>query len=304
MKLPKNKALTADLMILLSALLWGGEYVVVKDMVDYLPPNWINAFRFIAAAAIMFPFIRKRLKTSGIGEIKAGLLLGFFMFGGFTAQTIGIQYTTAAKSGFLTSTYVIMVPFIYWLIRRRFPGVRSMISAVICIIGISFISLEGDLSLNPGDLLTILAALFFSGSIIGFDYYAKKYDPLNLTFVEMLSGGLISLGAALVFESVPTGISWGALEIFQIFYLVVLGSLLCHILSNVAMKWAESSHASILWSLESVFALVFGIIFLREGISIQSLIGFSLVFIAVVVNETGKTSKIETLGPAATDTSH
>lgn len=285
--------MTADLMILLSAILWGGEYVVVKDMVDYLPPNWINAFRFIAASIIMLPFIWKRLKNTSSGEFKAGLLLGFFMFGGFTAQTIGIQYTTAAKSGFLTSTYVIMVPFIYWLIRRRFPGVKSLISALICIAGISFISLEGDFRLNPGDGLTILAALFFSFSIIGFDYYAKKYDPINLTFFEMLSGGLISLIMALRFESVPSGISWGGLEIFQIVYLVLLGSLLCHLLSNVAMKYAESSHASILWSLESVFALIFGIIFLHEGINLQSVIGFILVFAAVIVNETGNKRKVK-----------
>ncbi|MBI9107406.1 MAG: EamA family transporter [Spirochaetales bacterium] len=301
MRLRNNKILIADLMILLSALLWGGEYVVVKDMVEYMPPNWINAFRFIAAAVILYPFIRKRIKLAGAGELKAGLLLGFFMFGGFTAQTIGIQYTTAAKSGFLTSTYVIMVPFIYWLIRRSFPGIKSLVSAVLCILGISFISLDGDLGLNPGDMLTVLAAFFFSLSIIGFDYYAKKYDPLNLTFIEMLFGGLLSLVLALIFEPVPTGINWGALEIFQILYLIILGSLACHLLSNVAMKWAESSHASILWSLESVFALIFGIIFLHEGLTAQSVIGFALVFAAVIVSETGNIHIVEKVEKTGAD---
>lgn len=299
MKLLKNKVLTADLMILLSALLWGGEYVVVKDMVEYLPPSWINASRFISAAIIMLPFIRKRIKKTSIGEIKAGLLLGFFMFGGFTMQTIGIQYTTAAKSGFLTSTYVIMVPFIYWMIRKIFPGVKSVISAAICLAGIAFISLDGDLSLNKGDMLTLVSAVFFSGSIIGFDYYAKKYEPLNLTFVEMFSGGCISLVLALLTEPVPTGISWGGPEILQVLYLVLLGSLLCHVLSNVAMKYAESSHASILWSLESVFALIFGIIFLHEGLTLQSVIGFILVFAAVIISELDIVRKPDKAAPVA-----
>ena len=294
MNIRNNKILLADLMILLSALFWGGEYVVVKDMVGYLPPNWINAFRFIAAAGIMYPFIRKTMKKSCRGEIRAGVLLGFFMFGGFMTQTIGIQYTTAAKSGFLTTTYVVMVPFIYWVLKRKFPGVKALVSALICIIGISFISLEGGgLALNPGDLLTVLAAVFFSCSIIGFDYYAKKYEPLNLTFYEMFSGGLMSLAVAAVFEPVPDISGWGGLEIFQVLYLVLLGSLLCHVLANVAMKWAEPSHASILWSLESVFALIFGIIFLREGLSSQTVIGFILIFASLIVSETGSLKKAE-----------
>lgn len=83
-------------------------------------------------------------------------------------QTIGIQYTTAPKSGFLTSTYVVLIPFVYWLLRKKIPGVRVLISAAICIMRIAFISLDGNLKMNKGDLLTILAAVLFTGSIIGF----------------------------------------------------------------------------------------------------------------------------------------
>lgn len=283
----KNKTLTADLMILLSALLWGGEYVVVKDVLEYLPPNWINAFRFLAASPLMFLFFRKTILKLNRSEVKAGLILGVFLFGGFTLQTIGIQYTTAGKSGFLTSTYVVMVPFLVWILRKKFPGVKSLISALVCTAGISLLSLDGGLNFNPGDLLTIGAAVCFSGSIIGFDYYAKIHEPLNLTFVEMLAGGLMSLILALMTEPVPVNLNFSGTEILQLFYLVVLGSLLCHVLSNVAMKWAESSHASILWSLESVFALLFGIVFLQEVINIRMTFGFLLVLAAVVITELG-----------------
>lgn len=281
----KNKKLTADLMILLSALLWGGEYVVVKDMVEYLPPNWINAFRFVAAALLMIPLFYKRLRSLSWKEVKAGMFLGVFLFGGFNLQTMGIQYTTAGKSGFLTSTYVVMVPFVVWAIRRRFPGVRVFIGAGLCMAGIALLSIDGGLKFNPGDLLTLAAALCFTGSIIGFEYFAKIYEPVNLTFAEMLTGGLLSLFAASLSEPVPADLVIGGFEVFQLLYLVLLGSLLCHVLSNVAMKWAEAAHASILWSLESVFAFILGIIFLHEQVNFRMAAGFLLILAAVLLTE-------------------
>lgn len=275
-------------MIFFSALLWGGEYVVVKDMLDYLPPNWINAFRFITASLIMIPLFYRHIRSMSKEELRGGAILGTFMFGGFTLQTVGIQYTTAAKSGFLTSTYVVMVPFIVWVFKQKFPGLKSLISAGVLIAGISFLSLDGTgKGLNRGDMLTLGAAICFAGSIIGFDYYAKRHDPINLTFIEMLSGGLMSLVSASLTEAFPSPAGYGAYEIFQLLYLVLLGSLLCHVLSNVAMKWAEPTHASILWSLESVFALIFGLIFLHEDLTLRMGIGFILVFAAVLLTELG-----------------
>ena len=154
--------------------------------------------------------------------------------------------------------------------------------------GISLLSFEGhNAGFNKGDLLTLGGALSFSGSIIGFDYYSKRNEPINLTFLEMMSGGLMSLFLALFTEDVPSVAGIGSFEIFQILYLVLLGSLACHLLSNIAMKWAEAAHASILWSLESVFALIFGVIFLHETINIRMGFGFILILAAVILTELG-----------------
>ena len=285
--LPRNKSVAADLMILLSALLWGGEYVVVKDVLDYLPPNWINAFRFICASLLMLPLFFRTIFRLNRRELKAGFLLGILMFGGFTLQTIGIQYTTAGKSGFLTSTYVVMIPFLVWLLRRSFPGWRAMLCAFICLAGFALLSFEGGGSFNRGDLMTLAAALCFGCGIIGFDYYAKIHRAINLTFMEMLTGGVFALILALFTEAVPREVSFSGTEIVQMLYLVVLGSLVCHLLSNIALKWTESTHASLLWSLESVFALIFGIIFLHEGVTLRMGFGFLLVLAAVIITETG-----------------
>ncbi len=283
----KNRTLTADIMILISALLWGGEYVVVKDALDFMPPNWINALRFILASIIMVPIFFRQIRSISKDEIRAGLLLGTFLFGGFCLQTVGIQYTTAGKSGFLTSTYVVMIPFITWRLKRKFPGIKAILSALICTAGFALLSLEGGLKFNSGDVMTIGAAVCFSGSILSFEYYSRKFEPINLTFVEMAVGGLLSLALAAATEKFPVDVSPGRVEIFQLLYLVILGSLACHILSNFAMRWSEAAHAAILWSLESVFAMVFGIIFLHEAITGRSIGGFILILFAVLLTELG-----------------
>ncbi len=274
----------AEIFLLISAFLWGGEYVVVKDAVAYLPPNWINAVRFLSASAILFVIFRKSIIKTSIQEIKAGIILGVFLFGGFALQTIGIQYTTASKSGFLTSVYVVIVPFAVWILKGKSPGVRAFISALVCIAGVAFISLENGFKFNPGDVLTLGAAVFYAGGIIGFDHYSKIYVPINLTFYEMFAAGIFSLIVFLGFESAPS-IQWGAYEISQMLYIIVLGSLVCHLLSNVAMKYLEAARASILYSFESVFALVLSAIFLHERFSFQAVIGFILIFSSLLISE-------------------
>ncbi|MDC7126230.1 MAG: DMT family transporter [Spirochaetales bacterium] len=287
----RKKSILADFMILSSALLWGGEYVVVKDVLDYLSPCWVNAFRFIAASLLMLPIFWRNFRNVSKKEVFAGFILGVFLFAGFTLQTVGLVKTTAGKSGFLTASYVVMVPFLVWLLKKEFPGFKALICAGILISGIALLSLDMGGGFNQGDLLTIIAAVSFACGIIGFDIYSKKYDPINLTILEMFTGGLLALVVAAFLEPVPNNISFGGKEILQLVYLVVFGSIVCHLLSNVALKWTNATHASILWSLESVFAMVFGILFLGEGMTLRIGIGFSLVLAAVLLTELGGKSK-------------
>jgi drug/metabolite transporter (DMT)-like permease len=278
-----RRVIKADLAILLASLLWGGEYNVVKYVIDVLPPHYINTVRFLLSFLILsLVFVRRIQKTTGY-DLKAGFVCGFFLFAGFAAETIGIQYTTASKSGFLTATYVVIVPFIVWLVHRRFPGMRIMISTFMCILGIYLLTSADISNLGVGDTLTLFSAFWFACCIIAIDHFSKRMDPVLLTVLELAFAGLFSLVAMLVTREPPPALTGSALV--SLGYLVFLGTIACHLLSNIAQRYTYSTHASIIFSLEAVFSLVFAVIFLGETFTRMMGLGFGLIFLALILTE-------------------
>jgi drug/metabolite transporter (DMT)-like permease len=278
-----RRVLKADLAILLASLLWGGEYIVVKNIIDVLPPYYINTVRFLLSFLILSLVFVQRIKKTTVYDLKAGFVCGFFLFVGFAAQTIGVQFTTASKSGFLTATYVVMVPFILWLVYRRFPGMQVLLSAFICMMGIYFLTASETFSLGIGDMLTLFAAFWFACCIIAIDHFSKRMDPVLLTILELAFAGLFSLVFMLATrEPSPTLTGYAFLSLG---YLVFLGTIACHLLSNIAQRYTYSTHASIIFSLEAVFSLVFAMIFLGETFTHLMGLGFGLIFLALILTE-------------------
>jgi len=278
-----QRLLKADIAILLASLLWGGEYIVVKDVIDILPPYYINTVRFLLSFLILSLVFFRRIKKTTLYDLKAGFVCGLFLFAGFAAQTIGIQFTTASKSGFLTATYVVIVPFIIWLLHRRFPGMRVLLSAFICMMGIYFLTASEMFNLGMGDGLTLFAAFWFACCIIAIDHYSKRMDPVLLTILELAFAGLLSL-AFMVVTREPSPTLTGS-SLLSLGYLVLLGTIACHLLSNIAQRYTSSTHASIIFSLEAVFSLVFAVIFLGETFTRVMGLGFALIFLALILTE-------------------
>ena len=278
-----GRVLKADLAILLASLLWGGEYIVVKDVIDVLPPYYINTVRFLLSFLILSVVFFQRIKTTTVYNLKAGFVCGFFLFVGFAAQTIGVQYTTASKSGFLTATYVVIVPFVIWFLHRRFPGLQVLLSAFICMTGIFFLTASESFSLGTGDMLTMFAAFWFACCIIAIDHFSKRMDPILLTILELAFAGLFSLIFMLATRE-PSPTLTGS-SLVSLAYLVFLGTIACHLLSNIAQRYTYSTHASIIFSLEAVFSLVFAVIFLGETFTQLMGLGFGLIFLALILTE-------------------
>jgi drug/metabolite transporter (DMT)-like permease len=278
-----GQVLRADFAILLASLLWGGEYIVVKDVIDILPPYYINTMRFLLSFLILSGVFVQRLKKTSIYNFKAGLVCGFFLFAGFACQTVGIQYTTASKSGFLTATYVVIVPFIVWSLHGKFPGMNVIISAVVCMTGIYFLTSAQMANLGIGDGLTLFAAFWFAGCIIATDHFSKRMDPILLTILELAFAGLFSL-VFMVGTREPLPTLTGA-SLLSLGYLVFLGTIACHLISNIAQRYTYSTHASIIFSIEAVFSLVFAVIFLGETFTLMMGLGFGLIFLALIITE-------------------
>lgn len=287
MKIHENgKKFTADLLLLLAAMLWGGGYAATKGALNNITPLYIMAIRFLCAGILISIIFFKTILKINLEDITRGFIVGIFLFLAFAAQTIGLNYTTASKQSFLTSVYVIVLPFLCWAVFKTKPTRKAVISAVVSLIGIGILSFRSNmqLNINIGDLLTLLAAVLFAAHIISIACFARKSNPIILSVVQIISAGIFSLLAAIIFEPSFSGIPRNAL--FPIFYLIVFSTMLGFLIQNTAQKYTSPDHVGILLSLESVFGTIISIIFLNEMLTTNMIIGCGIIFLSVLISET------------------
>ncbi len=280
----KRKSILADMSLLLVAIVWGGGFVAVKDALNTIAPFYIVAIRFIIATLLLCIVFWKKIKIITKKDIKAGFIVGIFLFGGFATQTVGLQYTTPGKQAFLTATYVVIVPFLSWVINQKRPDGYSIIAAFITLIGIGMLSLENSLNIGLGDSLTLLCAVLFAAQIVAISFFTSDIDPVVLTIIQLAVCALFSTAVAVIFEPVPR--EMGIQGIMSILYLGLFSTMLALIIQNVAQKYTTETHAAIILSLESLFGCLLSVILLGELFTSKMILGSIFIFIAVITSET------------------
>ena len=275
----------ADLGLLYCAMFWGATFPTMKILVGVYPPCWLLFLRFSAGAAMIYVFFHGRIARSLRRVIKDGAIIGFLLFLAITTQTIGLRYIGGGRSAFISATYVLMVPFMLWGMRKVFPGWLTIGAAVLCVAGMYLLS--GDESAGPdgyiGDMLTVICALSFAVQVIAISRYATDNDPVALSFAEFVTFAVMSLVSSAVFESPAEYLSMDG--IYELVFTIVFATFGCYMVQIIAQKYAEPSHATIIMSLESVFGLVASMIFLGETVTARMLAGCGLIFAAVLVSE-------------------
>ncbi|MCH4888614.1 DMT family transporter [Acidaminobacter sp. JC074] len=289
----KKKQYLSDISLFFVAAVWGGGFVAVKGALDTMTPFLLMAYRFVLASSIVYLFFHKKIGKISKEDLKVGAVVGSILYLAFATQTFGLQYTTASKQGFLTATYVVMVPILYWLFYKKRPKNKAILGSVLTIAGIAMVSLNKSLDFNPGDALTLLCALFFAAHIIALEYYTKSVDVLKLTFLQLSVAALLFVVSALLFE--PLVFNLTGAEISSIVYLAVFSTFLCYTVQTAAQKYTSSSHASIIMSLESVFAAVFGVLLLNEVMTPLMIMGCLLIFAAILIIEVDFKKKSDTI---------
>ncbi len=279
-----KKLLYADLSLLIVAIIWGSGFVVTKNALDNMTPYYILGFRFIISTVLLGLISYKKLKTISKKELKAGILIGLFLFFGFATQTVGLKYTTAGKQGFITATNVVMVPFMYWALTKKKPDAFEFFGAILCFIGIGILSSETNLTIGYGEFLTFLCAIGFAAHIVSVGYFAKDVDPFVISVIQLGTAAVLSFVFAFLFEPRIAKISTSS--IFPILYLGVFGTMVAFLIQNIAQNHTTSTHAAIILSLEAVFGSIFALIFLKEQFTLRFLIGCIAIFISVLASET------------------
>lgn len=280
----KNKKIISELSLLSVALIWGAGFIVVKNSLDYITPLWLLAARFsVAAVAITFIFFSK-IKKVNRGSLLAGFVCGVFVYFAFAFQTLGVQKTTASKNALLTSAYVVLVPFIFWIMMRTRPKIPQIIAAFLCFTGIAMLMFNGSFGkINIGDAYTLICGVLFAFQISLLGIYSKKYDPVALTIVQMVTCGVISVVIAVIFEDVPKNLGGNSLA--SILYLGLLSTCFAYLVQTVAQKYTPPSHASMIMSLECVIGCILSVIIFKDTFTPLMWAGSVLTFASVILSQ-------------------
>ncbi len=278
----KNKL--ADLALALVAVIWGTGFAASQMALDArLSPFQIMTCRFLISSVLMSIIFWREFKKIRLPEIKAGAVIGVFLFLGFAFQTIGLQYTTPSKNAFITATNVVMVPFIYWVFLKRKPDKYSIAGALLTIVGISFLTLEGSFNVSSGDLLTLVCALGFAGHIISIGYYTRKHSPIQLVIIQMIVAFVLSVLSLLYTQD---AVPLSAKGSFAVLYLGVLSTTVAFLIQNIAQKYVSATKTAIILSTEAVFGTLSSVIFLGESLNIKMIAGCVIIFTAIIITET------------------
>ena len=272
--------------LLLVAFIWGVAFVVVKSALDYIPPIWMLALRFTLATVLMLLIFRNRIVTAVRGGrtiIKHGFYLGIFLYVAYATQTIGCMYTPAGKNAFITATYVVLVPFFHWFRTRKRPNHLCFIAAFIAIIAIGLISLNGDLTMNIGDFLTLICGIVYALQIEYLDKYTENEDPIVLSVFMIGFAAVLSWVSAPLMDGPMSGIVFNHEMLMGILYLGVLSTMVCFMLQSLCQKYLRSSTAAIIMCMESVFGALASAVFLGERMTGRAIFGCFLMLAAVIL---------------------
>lgn len=279
----KQKAALGRLCLLGCTFLWGTSFVVLKNALEDMPTLWILAVRFSGAALLMALFGLRRLKDLDWSYWKHGAVMGVLLAIAYIIQTYGLVYTTPGKNAFLTATYCVLVPFLWWAIRRQKPEKKHVLAAIICFAGMGLVSLQGDLAVNPGDLITIGCGLFYGLHIVATSAAAEKRDPLLLSMVQFAAAALICWAIAPLASPFPASVPSGTW--LSVGYLCVMCTGVCFLLQTIGQKYTPASEVAIILTLEAVFGAIISVLFYHEQLTLRVLCGFVLIFLAILISE-------------------
>ena len=280
----------ANLMLLVTAAIWGFAFVAQRVAMDHMGPFSFNAVRFLLGAASLLPLIwffsrKKAVATAPAAKTSiwlAGGVAGAILFVAAALQQVGLLDTTAAKAGFITGLYMILVPFL-GLFLRHVTGLNAWLGAVLALVGLYLLSINADFSMSRGDFLMFIGAIFWACHILWIDFIGRRVDALQLSAVQFLACGLLSSVMAF-WQEIPSLASvllaWPAV-LFASFISVGLA----YTLQVVAQKKAKPAHAAIIMSMEAVFAAIGGVVFLDESLPMRGWIGCGLMMTGMLLSQ-------------------
>ena len=288
-----KKKVQSIIFLLLATIIWGSAFVSQSIGMDHIGPFTFQAVRCFMAVAGLFlgSVVADCVQKKGKGFIarwsdpklwKVGLLCGIPLFLACNLQQVGLVDTDAGKSGFLTAMYIVIVPVIGIFLKKK-PTIMVPISVTLAVVGLYFLSCMGVTQINSGDLLTLGCALMFAVQITFVDMLAQDLDSLRLNAIQCFVCAVLST-AVMLFTETPTWVGITACAV-PLVHAGILSMGVGYFLQIVGQQSLDATPATLIMSLESVFAALFGVVLLHEVMTGWEIFGCCLIFIAVILSQ-------------------
>jgi len=278
-----TKRHTAELILFVATFIWGGTFVIAKWGLEDISPLLLTALRFSAATFLFFILFSRRILQMDRRVFYKGNVLGLLLFLGFATQTVGLQYTTASKSAFITGMMVVFTPFFQLLIENRRPHRASVVGVVIVSVGLWLLTAPSGGGFNLGDGLTLVCAIIFGLYIVAMDIISKQHDIIHLTFLQTLSCAALSwIGVGMIevprFNPTPQAL-------WALGYLTLLATVVTTYVQTRFQRDTTPTRAAIIYTIEPVWASLLGYALLQESLGVLGILGGGLIIAGILVSE-------------------
>ncbi len=278
----------ANILLLITSVFWGSGFVVTKIALDAnVSAGLINFARGLLFVVCVLLFFYKKIVKMSFKDFKVGLIAGLLNFGGFITQTIGVIYTTPSNNAFISATYVVIVPFIAWTIYGKKFQAKSLVSIGICLIGMVIMTgiMSEEISINVGDICTLICAFFYAGSIVYLGYSASTAD---FSVVAFMLAAVQSVGGFIFYLIAEKGqfsdIHWSD-ALVPLLYMGIICSFVGQTLQVIAQKHTSATSAGLIMMLESVFGSIFSITFGFEPFTLKLVVGGTIILLSILMME-------------------
>jgi drug/metabolite transporter (DMT)-like permease len=282
--LTMKRSIRADLALLLVTIFWGAGFPATKIALQTMTPYYHIGIRFAIASLLLSLLFYKKLQDLNRGLIKSALILSSLLFATFAFQTVGIQYTTALKSGFFSGLAVLIVPIFSIFYLKTKPEPKTIISVIAATLGLFLLSNAGNNSnFNLGDFLTILCAICYAWQLLLTGTYVQKHDATLLAIVQLFFVALFGMLFAVIFEPFPKNMSMPSF--WSLMFSTVFCTAFAFWMQTTAQKFTTASHIALIFTMEPVFGALTSFLILGEVIGGIGIIGGILIVSAMLISE-------------------
>ena len=271
----------AVLSLVFVAIVWGAGFVLMKDAIDDQPVFDFLATRFTLATLVMIAIRPQVLSAINKQTLFRGSVLGVMLGLAYITQTIGLDLTTAAITGFLTGLYVVFTPLLFWFVFKKKVDKKVIVGTTLALTALLFISFNG-ISIDPGQIWLIACALLFAGHIIGLSFWSNAKDIYPLTVIQLAAGSVVCWLGALPdgYQPPPNTFVWGT-----VVFTAVFATALAFLIQTWAQSIMDPSRVAIILTGEIVFAAVIAVAVGQEVLSARTIIGGVLIVVAMLIVE-------------------